>query len=371
MKILVLHSDYTTRHKILTWIQKNTRHVAIAEPFHDLAMRVAQFEPDLVLLPRFSEDQVLFPNIGFTELPEDMDLDIGPNHPLPQLLKHAAKIQKLLRIPAHGYAGTSQKVIVSPKFPYSISGGAPAAKPRTVDVNRRSEEAAQLLQQLQTASQDNRHERARRYLSTVRRFNRGLKLEMAHGLVQGSCRLVELRDQIARWLTVFAHYLEGVELDYCPTPQYASQEVAYIHHSMPLSHRYALMSVLRVGVSPSINKQILEALAWEYDTSDSECDQAEFGCRLLGLNCYLAQAAAAQVKVMEELLYSENAFDPQNQLPRVMDRQIGLYCEFWGFSELSFSRSELRAVMESHHSGAFRVTHPISAPTFQQFLAEL
>jgi len=388
MKIILIHPNDSFRARLRAWIHENTTHaVLLDEPTApNLPASIACHEPDLVVLPTAQTNnpqlvnfgapaqpdaQALFPNTLFLFLPdsfESLDWDARAPQEISLLMAHAENLHRETSPVAHGYASNQRKVFHSDAFlPYASQEKRhrPKYEPEWEEVL--TEQKAKLVMQLQAGSTDQRHERAKRYLSILRRFDRGLQQEMAYRIAHGSYKIAEMRDQIPRWLTVLAHYVGGVDLEHCPGPQYISPHIAFVHHAMPKLYHYPLGCVLMVEMNPAIEVHIMEAVEWKFGGETDE-QLAAVGCRMLGINSYLAQVATAQVRVMDQFLDPSSEFHQTIDISRTMHRHLGIFCEFWGLDHLRGMKPILRHVTEGFHKGTTRVLNFPTAPSMRQFL---
>ena len=252
----------------------------------------------------------------------------------------------------------------------------PAAESRKPS-GRASEKACrkqkeQFLNQLRTARWDKRHERAKEYLRTTRRYYRGLQRETSFHVAYGSWKISEIREQIGRWATVLAHYVSGVEVEHCPGPQGASERINFLHGCMPDYYYYPVACIIGHGISPAIRQHVLDLSGWG-DSGQTRTEMAQTGCALLGLCTFLEHAAESQVAMFEQILAPESAFHVENEPNRALRRCVGIYLGFWGWDRLAELGPSLRLVTRDFHASqanaeANQPPAPI-APTYNEFTA--
>jgi len=343
MKIIIIHPNETLRTKLRSWIEEHTKHAVLFDEavVENLKCRIAQHEPDLVLLPTGltasaqlvtfggspepDTPQILFSNTLFLFLPESLDSldwdDCASQEILP-LIVQAEKFRRTINPCAHGYSSKERKVYHDEGFRTFAKHGK-LHRPEFKEGWEKTceQQEARFVLQLQAGTSEDRHQQAKRYLSILRRFDRGLQNEMAYRIGHGSYKVTELREQIGRWLTVIAHYIAGVELDHCPGPQNPSPHLGFVHHSQPMPYLYAVGCVMMVGINPAIKNQIIEATTWEFNGETDE-EIAAVGCRLLGLNSFLKQVATAQVRAMDQFLDRNSEFHQFSDLSRRAHRHL-------------------------------------------------
>ena len=223
--------------------------------------------------------------------------------------------------------------------------------------------------QLQTARLDERHQRAQNYHRALQQFDQGLTQEAAYRLAHCSYKIVWLREQIGRWLTVLAHYIPDVEIEHCPAPHNASSRIDYLHYEMPPVFNYAVFSVLAYGMNAAVAEQIQDAVSWQFE-GQSERQLVATGCMLFGLNTYLEHLAQAQVEAMSQFLDLESPFHQPDRGTRNLRRTLGIYFELWGWNYLWNMGDNLCEITRRFHSGETRVERPAGVamtPTFCQF----
>lgn len=381
MKIVIVHPDTTVRKRLVEWLEQTRGHAVLSASDwpDDLRAIVAELEPDLVLLhamkgPAHLPDMfalLAFEECRFQNLPAtSLFTEDGPSGALESLLSEQERIRREKQWLLRDYAD-EQRIIIHDeayqKFASAEKLHVPGPEPGWESVA--SNQECRFLLQLQTAKVENCHQQAQHYYQALRRFDEGLTLEAAYRLAHGSYKIVALREQIARWLTVLAHYIPDIEIEHCPAPHNASSRVDYIHYEMPPVFDYAVFSVLAYGMNAAVAAQIKEAVTWQFE-GQSESQLATKGCMLFGLNAYLAQVARAQIEAMSQFLDMESSFYKSEMGNRNLRRTLGIYFEFWGWPYLWNMGDGLREITRRFHSGETRVVGPegvAMTPTFCQF----
>jgi len=365
MKIILAHPDSLFRARIVEWLEQTRGHAVLcscATPGYWPAM-VAQYEPDLVLVPDengmstalgFQFASITCRDCQFRVLPTVAGNDF---HAIYEPVIDEAELQYRTQTPQTRRFADDQRVIMFDDgyqpFPYRKLH-VPNRKDGWKKVVENQE--AKFILQLQTGVIDNRHQRAKRYLALLQRFDRGLRKEMAYRVPHGSYKTAWLREELARWLTVFAHYIPDVEIEHCPGPHNASSQFDYLHYTMPVHFLYPVACVLAYGVRDTIGSQITDAVTWKFE-GQSEAELVAAGCRLFGVNAYLAQAARAQVRSMDQFLSPDSLFHKayQDVNIRSIRRSLGIYFEHWGWDYLWNLGDHLRKITLGFHSGTTRV----------------
>jgi len=388
MKIIIIHPNETLRSKLRSWIEEHTQHAILLEApdVENIHFCIVRHEPDLVLIPTNTtasaqlvafggslepdKPHALFPNTQFLFLPETFECldwdDHAPQEILP-LLSHAKNLHKNIKPVAHGYASGTRVVFHDEEFKKFASQKKlhrPECKEGWQKICEQQE--ARFVLQLQAGVFEGRHQSAKNYLRCLRRFDQGLQKEMVYRIAHGSYKISELREQIGRWLTVMCHYIIGVEVDHCPGPQNISPRMGFVHRSQPTPFLYAVSCVLMTGINPAIKHQIMQATTWEFDGETDE-QIAAIGCRLLGLNNYLAQAATAQVRAMDQFLDRNSEFHQFSDVSRRTHRHLGIFFEFWGWQYLHHLGFALRETTNGFRSGKTFVVNPLIIPPYRKF----
>ena len=370
MKIVVIHPDARVRESLVKWLEEQNHAVLEAESqIVSWPASLAEHEPDLVLLPKGQEDNVelimarsSFPDCQFLFLRAD-DEDQEP------LLRQAEEAYENRRMESRGYAEERRIIIHDEAYRvYAAEGKLHRPKQEPGWEKVATQQEIHFVLQLQAGAAGG-HERAKRYLSVLRRSHRHLLQESAYRLGHQSYKISWLREELGRWLTVLCHYLPGADLAACPPPQNASKEFVFLHHEMPPTYLYPLICVLRYGIQPQLSKLLIKATSWRY-TGQPPDELAEIGAILFGLNAYLAQIAQAQIWSMNQFLDADSEFHLQHGVDRGLHRAIGAYLEFWGWHYLLGMGNNLGTITSSVLTGETRVesrdgTHIV--PSFKEF----
>lgn len=388
MKILLFHPDIAFRRRLALWLARRANHAVLFEGDapQDLVRQIACHEPDLVVLPPEEPCQkanaelqralLAFPDCLFTTFPENAQRLYwkgGPPEEVRLLVAHAETLYREFRVSPHRRPavsriqfGDSEREALEA---FGRAGAAPTGQ-RTEAVRRRQE--AQFLLQLGTAITADRHARAKEYLKIARRFERGLRMEMACGVACGSIQVVRLRDQIARWLTVLAHYIGSAEIEHCPASQSASPYVTFAHRQPSDIQLYAAHCVLGYGCNPRLYASLMETAAWAFDARD-EAEITAAGLRLMGVCSYLSEVAQAQVRAMDQFLDSQSPFHQRRGgLSWELRRTFAVFFEFWGWNCLWSREHRIRLLTEGFHAGAMSGNAPRrAAPSFLKFSGTL
>jgi len=378
MKILLIDQDSASRARAATWLEDERHHAVVcaSEWPHNWPVVLAEYEPDLVLVPSGSRlqspDYLLatssFPDCDF--LLFERHADEPPAAYLDSILGGAETAYHQRKISARPFADARRYIIHDdPYMDYASEAKlhSPKNAPGWEEIAIRQE--AMFVMQLQMGMADGRHLRAKQYYKVLARFNRGIKCECAYRLGHNSYKVAWLREQLGRWMTVIAHYIPDTEVEHCPPPQNASSGFAFLHYEMPTVFLYPIGCVLLYGIRAGLAAQIQDAAAWRYDGED-ETQLAARGCSLFGLNAYLAEVARAQVWVMEQFMSPTSEFHVETADSRSLRRTMGTYFEFWGWDYLWNMGKNLRQITTRVQSGETRVERSVGSkmvPTFCEF----
>lgn len=381
MKIVLIYQDTAARDHLVEWLENTRGHVVLFSsgwPSGWFPLLV-QHDPDLVLLPDRGDGLDLslliafesFPGCQFRRLsPSSLFTNTGVSDELEATLVESERIHREKHGAWSPYADEQRFIFhdeAYQKFASTQKLHVPRRNPGWEAVA--SDQECRFLIQLQTAKFEDHHQRAKQYYATLRRFDRGLTREVSYRLAHGSYKIVWLREQIARWLTVLAHYIPDVEIEHCPGARNSSPRVDFIYYEMPPIFNYAVCSVLAFGIRASVADQIKDAVSWKFE-GQPESQLITTGCLLFGINAYLAQVAQAQVWSMSHFLAPESSCQQVNPHSRNLRRTLGIFFEFWGWEHLWNSDEGIREITRKFHSGETRVDRPSGvpmAPTFTQF----
>ena len=382
MKIVIIHPKASIRNSLIEWLEKKRGHAVLAHGNWpaDLRAAVAEFEPNLVLLPPApaTKDAALpsdifvpltFPECPFETLPDGpLFSDEKPSAKLEGFLDEQERIYRERPWSVRDYAD-DQRIIVHDQRYQPLASVKKLHLPKDEPGYLYCDQCRIVLH-LQMAQTDDRHQRAQDYCHALERFSEGLMQETAYRLSHGSYKIVWLREQIARWLTVLAHYIPDFEIENGPAPHTASPRVDFVHYEMPPVYHYAVYSVLACRINKSVAEQIRTAMLWQF-TGQSEAELVYEGCFLFGLNAYLEQVARAQIVAMSQFLDPESEFHRQGTNSRNLRRTLGIYFVFWGWDHLrNMMDAGLQEITRKFHSGEIRVKLPedvLTTPTFRLF----
>lgn len=370
MRIIVIHPDAGVRAELAKWLEESDHVVVESQPsLASWPEALSEHEPDLVLLPESTEgDPELtairhsFPDCQIRVVPPD-------GEERERVLRAAEGDCERRKIKYRGYAAGRRMIFHDDAYRrYASVGKRHRPKNEPGWQKAITQQETLFVLQLQTGLAGG-HERAKRYAAVLRRNHSQLLLECAYRLGHGSYKVAWLREELARWLTVICHYIPGADIAACPPPQNASTEFAYLHYTIPATYLYPMFCVLHLHPRHSVMAQILKAVEWSY-TGESEEELAETGCRLFGLNVYLAELVRAQLWCMEEFLFADSDFHKKSNAGRGLRRAIGTIMEFWGWDYLREIGSGLDGITRSVLAGTTRVETREGArmvPSFREF----
>ena len=382
MKLVIIHPKASIRNSLIEWLEKKRGHAVMAHGDWpaDLRATVAEFEPDLVLLPPAPAAKsavapadlfipLTFPECPFENLPEGpLFTDDKPSDDLEMFFAEQERIYRERPWSVRDYAD-EQRIVVHDERYQPLASVKKLHLPKDKPGYLYCEQCRFVLH-LQMAQTDDRHQQALDYLHALELFSEGLMQEAAYRLAHGSYKIVCLREQIARWLNVLAHYIPDFEIENGPAPHTASSCVAFVHYEMPPVFHYAVYSVLACRINKSVAEQIRAAMLWKF-TGQSEVELVNAGCFLFGLNAYLEQVVRAQIDAMSQFLDPESEFHRLGTNSRNLRRALDVYFEFWGWDHFrDMTDAGLQEITRKFHSGEIRVKLPkdvLTTPTFRLF----
>jgi hypothetical protein len=367
--MVIYPADAEVRELLAEWLEERNHVIVEVGPRPESwPSALAEHEPDLVLMPQFLEDdpealaaQSSFPDCQFRILGTNeadwesvlLAADAAYDNRRPKARRFADERRFIIHDEAYRLYASPEKL----HRPSNDPGWAQVA----------AQQEALFVLQLQTGVAGG-HQRAKQYLSVLRRFHRQLLQECAYRLGHASYKVVWLREEIARWCTVLCHYIPDAEIAACPAPQNASPDFVYLHHEMPSSFLYPLICVLQFMPRPSVTEEIIKAATWSY-TGQSEEELAQTSYLLFGINGFLAEIARSQIWCMDQFLAADSDFHRHSDVSRGLHRAIGATMEFWGWHYLLAMGGGLRAITSRVLTGETRVEPHDNArivPTFRE-----
>jgi hypothetical protein len=372
MKILILRANPDDAAKLTAWLESRGHAVVACVPqFERLPEALAGHDHDLVVTvikPEWSElrealrsVEVSFADSYFIEIGAEQLREDQPAAEITDRLEQIEKAYRTRILKPRPF--TSRKRTVFHDGQYIPWASAEKRHAPVQDENFRRHASAEVYRfVLQLRAANVRHEQARRYLRILRREDRGLRHEVAYRLAHGSYKIIWLREHLARWLTVLAHYIPGTELEHCPGPRNSSPDFVAIDWEMPTTYLYAVACARMFGMNEAVLGETVHCTSWTF-RGQPEAELVQHGIRLYGICAYLSEVAEAQVRAFGAILDGSASMDT-----RLMRRNLGIVFEFQGFIHLwqlpSYIERVYRAVMAGEDCGV-----PENAPAAPSFAA--
>lgn len=224
---------------------------------------------------------------------------------------------------------------------------------------------ARFIRQLQGGQKN--HQAAKLYLEHLQAQQPGLDGELYYRISHGSYKgLSWARDLAVRWLSLLAHYVPEVELQYLPLPTTPGPTVDYVHHLLSPEALYAVTVMLSVRMSPAIENTLRMLLAGGFEGQDDTA-LAGLSLSLFGLAKYLEGVAQAQVSLMDVWLDPDH-FAESLETHRTHHRRAGTFRDFHDLSFIVSAPHPLIDILQGFHRGSTYVINPNAFPSFRDVL---
>jgi hypothetical protein len=345
MKLLLLHADSTTRHQIFQTVNE-LGHIVVAEPSHPrpLLLAIARHQPHVVIIGKLPPD---FPKEVLDAIAEKC-----PGTPLLWLPEN--DISGFVR----GSLGEEIDKITTPTTvrkiqPYGTD------EQRLVLHDDRYQPFAQNEKLGKTAAAKSNLEResdlffrqvccglknvrlARQYVAQLLYTDTALRTEIAYRVTHASYKVYWLREHAMRFAAALAHFIEGVEVQYLPSPATPSPVLDFVHYEPPTESLYAVSALISHGFRPALMPGLKSILRMKF-TGQSDEQLIEEAMMLSGWCAVLGEVAVAQIHVMNEVLNVNSDWHAGRKMSRAMHRAEGIYGDFWGFHALRENPDRMR-----------------------------
>jgi len=272
----------------------------------------------------------------------------------------------LVPIPPRPYAD-GKRVVLHDFSLQKLSSGKKLKRPERTDGWEKVcvKQEARFIRQLQGGRIN--HQAAKLYLAHLLAQQPGLEEELYYRISHGSYKgLSWARDLAVRWLSLLAHYVPEVELEYLPSPTTPGPAVDYVHHLLSPEALYAVMVMLSAGMSPAIDSNLRALVVEGFDGQDDTA-LARISLSLFGLAKYLEGVARAQVALMDTWL-DPVAFADSPSTHRTYERRAGTFRDFHDLSFIVHAPHPLIDILHGFHQGSTYVINPNSFPSFRDVL---
>lgn len=177
------------------------------------------------------------------------------------------------------------------------------------------------------------------------------------------------RDQLGRSLGYLAHFVPGIDLDGLPRPIDEPAQLRFLHYDAPVEMHYAMFGLALFGCDIDLAKQIYRAVHWRFVGEKSE-DLVETGMALTGLAFTLHTIGWAHSQAIAWLLDPNTALQLDAPRPRVLNRALQTFRDWWGFRRVMDEKNHLGAVLNDLHVNPSKPPFPeeLAIPSFAEFL---
>jgi hypothetical protein len=222
---------------------------------------------------------------------------------------------------------------------------------------------ARFIRQLQGGQKN--HQAAKLYLEHLQAQQPGLDGELYYRISHGSYKgLSWARDLAVRWLSLLAHYVPEVELQYLPLPTTPGPTVDYVHHLLSPEALYAVMVMLSAGMNPAIESNLRSLVVEGFEGQDDTA-LAGLSLSLFGLAKYLEGVARAQVSLMDGWLDPVHFADSLDT-HRTYHRRAGTFRDFHDLAFIVSAPHPLIDILQGFHWGSTDVINPNAFPSFRE-----
>jgi hypothetical protein len=245
----------------------------------------------------------------------------------------------------------------------------PSASQSLIDYRLTKENRAKRIQEerqkflgLLTMAEANHYE-AQAYLNLAQSSRVQLNLRCARGILEKRPHaLASARLDLCRSLSVLAHYVQGVELAYLPSPVDPSGRRFYVHHTLTPAMRYALHAAM-YPMDPWLRQSLLDAITqvWPDQLSMEEafCLNTQFS----GMASFMHSVLSVHMRLMNDWLGREQSDDHRP----ISARELDLFAHFWDLPSMREDPKSFCRIHKEFHNGA-RYTSPLTFPPFGYFI---
>jgi hypothetical protein len=346
MKLILIHANPTTRRK-LAHLLHDLDHLVVADPNQSgaLILALAKFQPHAVIVghlpPNLSRESVVaigaqVPSAPILWLPIDESMD-SIRHYLEDALQRLASLSAMKTV--QPYSSDQQRLVLHDErykpFAQEEKLGVDAASR-----SDSSNEEDLFFRQICCARRN--HASARQYLEQVLATDEGLRPECAYRISHASYKVYGwLRENTMRYASVLAHMIEGVELEYLPSPTTPSATLDYLHYEPPVPSTYAASALVSHGFRPGLVPGFRSLLAMKF-TGQPEEELIADAMVLAGWCSFLREVAVAQLDFFEAVLDITSDWHAGTEPARFLHRAEAICLDFWSFPWLRQNLDHMR-----------------------------
>ncbi len=345
MKFILIHADPTTRRN-LTHLLNEFNHIVVTEPTQSgaLILALAKHQPHGVLVghlpPNLSREAVVsigeqVPRSPIFWLPHDESMDSLRLY-LEDALKQLASLPVGKTV--QPYSAGQQRLVLHDEryrpFAQEEKLGVTAASQ-----SDRAKEEDLFFRQICCARQN--HASARQYLEQVLASDDGLRPECAYRTAHGSYKVYGwLRENAMRYASVLAHIIEGVEIEYLPSPATPAPTLDYLHYER-VESLYVASALIGHGFRPGLMPGFRSILAMKFTGQPEEKLVAD-AIVLSGWCAFLREVAIAQVAFMDAVLDVTSDWHVGRESARFLHYAEATCLDFWSFPWLRQNLDQMR-----------------------------
>jgi hypothetical protein len=182
---------------------------------------------------------------------------------------------------------------------------------------------------------------ARQYVGQLLHTDMALRTEIAYRVTHASYKVYWLREHAMRFAAALAHFVEGVEVEYLPSPATPSPVLDFLHHEPPTESLYAAAALINHRFRPALMPGFKSILRMKFTGQPDEQLIAE-AMVLSGWCAVLAEVVVAQIHFMGVVLDINSDWHAGRKMSRAMHRAKGVYGDFWGFHALRENPDQMR-----------------------------
>ena len=343
MKIILIHADQTALNHI-KHLLNDIDHIVVAESNHPrfLLRDIAKHQPHAILVGELAP---VFTDGTFPPLEDTVVL--VPVVRLPSGVADASMISflkeslenvgtELQSRPPRPYSTDEQRLILLDDCyrKYAQDEKLGTELPGNLDKEKET-----FIHQVHCARQN--HQAAQSYLRQLLKTDRGLRVEAAYRNVHASFKVYWLREHAMRWASVLAHYVEGVQVEYLPSPTSPSPRLDFLHYEAPPESLYVAAALVGHGFNSILVPAFCSILTKKYTAQSREELQAE-AIFLAGWCALLREVAIAQVKLMTQILDLDSPWHSDEEPKRGVHRAGDIYGDFWQLPSLRRNPGKMR-----------------------------
>jgi len=346
MKIILIHADPATRRN-LNHILNELNHIVVAEPTHSGALvhALAKHQPHSVIVghlpPNLTRETLVaigerVPSSPILWLPDDTSRNAIRLY-LEDTLNRLASLPAVKTL--QPYSSDQQRLVLHDErykpFAQEEKLGVTAASQSDF-----AKEEDLFFRQICCARRN--HASACQYLKQVITTDEGLRPECYYRISHASYKAYGwLRENCMRYASVLAHVIEGVELEYLPSPATPGTTLDYLHHEPPIPNLYVASALISHGFRPGLLPGFRSILGMKF-TGQPEEQLIADAIILAGWCSFLREVAVAEVAFFDAVLDLTSDWHTGTEPERFLHYAEATCLDFWGFPWLRQNLDHMR-----------------------------